>query len=163
MKFSTSILILACIAWGILLGGVVYSHLVFFPAYLSDLPRSAVVVNGPYAINDPIFWMVIHPILILLMIAAIIANRENKARRKLIVISFTVYVTILVVSAFYFVPELMQFKTSAVSTAPPSEWMKRGQNWLTYSIIRGCVLLVVTFPLFKALTLPSINKNAYSA
>ena len=45
MKFSKIILIIAIILWGVLLGGVVYSHIVYFPVFLSNLPDSAVLVK----------------------------------------------------------------------------------------------------------------------
>ncbi|MCW3110886.1 MAG: hypothetical protein JWQ09_5392 [Segetibacter sp.] len=161
MKFSTIILIIACIAWGILIGGVVYSHLVFFPVYLSDLPKSAEVVNGTYGMDEAIFWIIIHPILILSLIVAMIANRKYKERRNLILISFAVYAIILIISGIYFVPELMKFKSSPTSGIPASEWIKRGRNWMTYSVIRAAVILVVTFPLFMALTKPATPKQIY--
>jgi hypothetical protein len=46
-KVATAALMLAIVLWGTLLGGVVYSHLVYFPVYLSDLPNSAVLVTAP--------------------------------------------------------------------------------------------------------------------
>ena len=101
-KLGTPLLMLAIILWGTLLGGVVYSHLVFFPVYLSDLPGSAVVVNGPYRMNEGIFWVIIHPLLILSLAAALVFNWKSSGRRKLIAISFVVYVTVLLLSLFYF-------------------------------------------------------------
>lgn len=55
LKFGTYSLFLAIILWGTLLGGIAYSHLVYFPVYLSALPDSAVVVNGPYGLHEAIF------------------------------------------------------------------------------------------------------------
>jgi len=62
---GTSALVVTIMLWGVLLGGVVYSHLVFFPVYLGDLPASAVLVNGPHALNEARFWLLIHPLFIL--------------------------------------------------------------------------------------------------
>src|SRR5687767_6630714 len=98
MKFSTIILIIAIILWGILLGGIVYSHLVYFPVFLSNLPESAIVETGPYGLKDGKFWMSIHPVLILTLIIAIIANWKNKPRLKKILISFVVYAVVIIIS-----------------------------------------------------------------
>lgn len=61
-RLSNPTLMLSIVFWGTLLGGIAYSHLVYFPPYLSALPDSAVVVNGPYALHEVIFWMTIHPL-----------------------------------------------------------------------------------------------------
>lgn len=149
------VLMLAIVLWGTLLGGVVYSHLVFFPAYLSDLPASAVVVNGPYGMSEAIFWVIIHPLLIVALAAALVLNWNSRPRRRLIAISFAVYVAILLVSFFYFVPELVLFKNSPQSTVPAAEWLARGRRWQRLSWLRGLAMYVMYVPLLLALTKPA--------
>src|SRR3712207_6081146 len=102
-------LFLAVILWGTLLGGIAYSHLVYFPVYLSALPDSAVVVNGPYGLHEEIFWMTIHPLLILSLTISLALNWGSRARRKLILISFVVYSLVIIISQIYFIPELVAF------------------------------------------------------
>src|SRR5882724_1177446 len=141
-KLATPLLMLAIILWGTLLGGMVYSHLIFFPVYLSDLPGSAVLVNGPYAMNETTFWVIIHPLLILSLAAALVFNWKSSTRRKLIGVSFTVYVIVLLISLFYFVPELVLFKHSPESTIPATEWLARGRRWQRLSWLRGFVVYI---------------------
>ena len=138
-----------------LLGGVVYSHLVYFPAYLSDLPASAVVVNGPYGLNDGIFWAIIHPLLIISLVAALVLNWNSSSRRKLIAVSFVMYVVVLLISLFYFVPELVLFKHSPESTVPATEWLARGRRWQRLSWLRGLTMYLAIVPLLFALTKPA--------
>ena len=159
MRFSTIILIIAIIIWGVLLGGIVYSHIVYFPVYLSNLPDSAVLVNGKYALHEENFWMIIHPVLIVLLIVTIISNWKNKLRRKKILISFVLYAIVLIVSGIYFIPELINFSKSATSSLPPSEWLRRSNNWMAYSITRGIVMFAGIIPLFIALLKPDIDKQ----
>ncbi len=154
MRFSTVILIIVTIFWGILLGGMMYSHIVYFPAYLSDLPKSAVLANGPYGLNDGIFWIIIHPLTLVSLLIALFANRKNKQRRKLIVLPLIVYVIALIITSVYFVPELMRFKDSPSSGIPASEWLSRSKNWMMFSIIRGIGMFAAIIPLFIALTRP---------
>src|SRR5213594_4033625 len=106
LRLSTISLMLSIILWGTLLGGIAYSHLVYFPVYLSGLPDSAVVVDGPYGLHEGIFWTLIHPLLILSLVATLVLNWRLKARRKLILISIIVYVSALIATFLYFVPEL---------------------------------------------------------
>jgi hypothetical protein len=142
----------AIILWGTLLGGVAYSHLVYFPVYLSDLPNSAVVVNGPYGLNEVIFWAIIHPLLIISLVVALLLNWNSRVRRKLIAFSFIVYVIVLLISAFYFIPELALFKHSPESTVPATEWLARGKRWQRLSWLRGLTMYLAIIPLLFALT-----------
>jgi len=154
-KLSTIALMLAVVFWGTLLGGIAYSHLVFFPVYLSDLPASAVVVNGPYGLSEQSFWLLIHPLLILSLVAAIVLNWNSRSRRNLIALSCAVYVAVLVVTMLYFVPELVLFKASPQSTVQASEWLARGKRWQRLSWLRGFIMYISFFPLLFALTKPA--------
>jgi len=150
---------LAIIFWGTLLGGITYSHLVYFPVYLSALPESAVLVNGPYSLNDAIFWGLIHPLLIVSLVAALVANWKTRSRRNLIALSFVVYVVILLVSAFYFLPELVLFKHSPESTLTAADWLARGRRWQRLSWLRGAITYLAFLPLLFALTRPSVSES----
>ena len=154
-RLSTFLLMLAIIFWGILLGGIAYSHLVYFPPYLSDLPNSAVIVNGPYPLDETRFWIIVHPLLIASLIAALVSNWNSRARRKLIALSLIAYVVILAISAVYFVPELILFKNSPQSTVTPAEWLARGRRWQRLSWLRGLVTCIAYLPLLFALTKPA--------
>jgi hypothetical protein len=147
-------LMLAVILWGTLLGGVAYSHLIFFPVYLSALPDSAVVVTGTYGLHEAKFWMLIHPLLILSLVAALAANWRSPARRYLILFSFAVYLAVIVVSAVYFIPELIAFERSAGSGVAAPEWLARGRRWQRLSWIRGATMYAAILPLLFALTRP---------
>jgi hypothetical protein len=154
LRVGTYALFLVVILWGTLLGGIVYSHLVYFPAYLSALPDSAVVVTGPYGLHEGIFWMIIHPLTILSLIFALILNWKSRARRKLILTTFAIYAVVLVVTQIYFLPELSAFERSAKSTVSAAEWLARGQRWQRLSWLRGTVMYAAILPLLLALTKP---------
>jgi hypothetical protein len=154
-NLGTFLLMVAIIFWATVLGGITYSHLVFFPRYLSDLPASAVMVNGPYGLNEAIFWLILHPLLIISLVAALVVNWNSSARRKLIAISFAVYVCVLLVSLFYFIPELVLFKHSPESTIAAAEWLARGERWQRLSWLRGAVMYLAFVPLLIALTKPA--------
>jgi len=151
-NLGTFALMVAIIFWATVLGAITYSHLVYFPVYLSDLPASAVIVNGPYALHESVFWMLIHPLLILALVASLVVNWQSAARRKLIALSFAIYVVVLFVSFFYFIPELVLFAHSPQSTVPTAEWLARGRRWQRLSWLRGAVMYLAFLPLLWALT-----------
>jgi hypothetical protein len=154
LRLGTHTLILAVILWGTLLGGIAYSHLVYFPVYLSALPDSAVVVTGPYGLHESTFWLTFHPLLILSLIVALVLNWESKPRRKRVLVSVVIYFLVLVVTQIYFLPELIAFEQSPESTVSASEWLARGQRWQRLSWIRGSVMYAGILPLLLALTTP---------
>lgn len=154
LRLGTYSLFVTIILWGTLLGGIAYSHLVYFPVYLSALPDSAVVVTGPYGLRESIFWMTVHPLLILSLIVSIVLNWRSQARRSLILISIAVYVLALIVTTIYLVPELIAFERSPQSSVTAAEWLARGKRWQTLSWIRGAVCYVALVPLLLALTKP---------
>ena len=154
LELKTYSLFLVVILWGTLLGAITYSHLVYFPVYLSALPDSAVVVNGTYGLNEAAFWMRIHPVLLLSLVIALALNWRSKTRRGLIITTMAVYAAVLAVTFLYFVPELMAFQDSPNSTVSPAEWFERGRRWQLFSWIRGAVMYAAILPLLTALTKP---------
>lgn len=140
LKAGTIALMVSVLLMGVLLGGIVYSHIAFFPSYLAGLPNSAALVNGPYPIRDGSFWVLIHPLAILSLIISLLLNWKIPPRRKLIAIPLTIYVVAIIVTSLYFVPELMAFRESPNSGIPPADWYARGQRWQHLSWLRGTVM-----------------------
>ena len=132
----------AVILYGILIGGIAYSHIAFLPAYLSDLPNSAILVTGKYGVNEAPFWLSIHPLLILSLVGALVLNRQQRSRRIPIIATFGIYAAVLIVTWTYFLPELLSFAASAESTLPADEWRARGHRWQNLSLIRGAFCLL---------------------
>ena len=151
LRARTIALMVSVLLMGILLGGIVYAHVVFFPPYLSALPNSAALVNGPYALHDEYFWTLIHPLAILSLIISLALNWKIPARRKLIAVPLIVYVLAIVVTALYFVPELRAFKNSPNMAVTPAEWYARGQRWQHLSWTRGTVMGLSYISLLLAL------------
>jgi hypothetical protein len=162
-RFENVSLMLSVILWGTLLGGITYSHLVYFPPYLSALPDSAVVVNGPYGLREGKFWLTIHPLLILSLVMTLVLNWRLLERRKLILTSFAVYALVIVITQIYFLPELMAFERSPGSSLPPAEWLARGQRWQWLSWVRGAVCYAAFVPLLLALAKPADVNVRYDA
>lgn len=154
-RISTYALMLSITLWGVMLGGNVYSHLVYFPVFLSHLPESAVVVNGEYGLHEATFWMALHPVLLLSLIVSLAANWRHPFRRKMIALTLGVYIVVIVVSALYFIPELGRFASSPLKPeVTPVEWFDRGVRWLRLSWLRGLVCFANIVPLLLALAQP---------
>ena len=109
--------------------------------------RSAAVVNGPYGLNEARFWLTIHPLLVLSLVIALIANWRERTKRFLIGSTLIVYLVVLVVSALFFVPELIAFHDSPITAG---DWQPRADRWWNLSLLRGTTLFIFAIPLLFA-------------
>lgn len=149
--------------WAILIGGIAYSHIAFFPSYLHHLPQSTSLVQGPYAIADEKFWMLVHPVTILSLLTSLVLNWKTAARRKYLIGCLLIYVAALVFTIIYFVPELKAFAESNSSTTSEAAWQQRGKTWERFSWIRGFFMFTGFLLLLVALaSVRYKNSNAES-
>lgn len=138
----------AIIVWATILGGIAYSHIVWFPPYLAGLPKTAALTS---TFHDEYFWLTVHPLAIVALIAALALNWKLRQRRNLILTTITIYaVAGIAVTAIYFVPELIAFRNSASSNVGAAEWYVRGQNWQHLSWVRGAFMYLAFIPLLLA-------------
>ena len=164
LSVGTLALMFSIILWGILIGGVVYSHIIYFPVFLGDLPESSSIVTGRYRLDESVFWMSLHPLLILSLIASLVLNWKLRRRRNLILTTMIVYLGAIVATGIYFVPELIAFSESSNSAIGKTEWMARGWWWQRWSWLRGSILFIAYFPLMLALvTTPAEEKTSPAA
>lgn len=141
------------ITWAMLIGGVMYSHIVYFPSYLSHLPESNSLIKGEYGLHDEHFWLFVHPFVILSTITSLILNWNFVSTRKFILFPLGIYVIALVATAFYFVPGLLAFaESNSTPNITPAEWFQRGQTWQHLSWVRGFSLFTGFVFLLIALT-----------
>ncbi|UOK42451.1 MULTISPECIES: hypothetical protein [Flavobacterium] len=146
-------LFIAIICWAVILGGLTYSHIVYYPNYLSHLPESTFLINDKYGLEEDKFWLIVHPLIIISTAAAFIMNWKITERRKYFLITIHIYVLSMVVTATYFYPEVIEFSQSHLSnTISPKEWRKRGHIWLIFSSIRLFFVYIAFASLLIALT-----------
>jgi len=135
-------LALAIFVWATILGGIAYSHIVWFPPYLGGLPQTAALAR---TIHDEHFWLTVHPAAILSLLAALVLNWKLPQRRKLIGTTIVIYGLAIICTAIYFVPELIAFRN-----AQSGDWYARGQRWQHLSWIRGAFMYLAFVPLLLA-------------
>ncbi len=145
-------LFIAITLWAIITGAVLYTHIAFFPPYLSHLPESNSLITGDYGIKDGSFWMLIHPITLLATIITLVLNWKLKSRRKSILIALGIYVLALIVTAIYFVPALMEFAKATPGSDSADQLYQQGQTWQHLSWIRGGIMYIGFLMLLVALT-----------
>lgn len=156
-SFPNILHILASIAFITIIGAAVYEHAAVVPVWSAAPPRSLSMFQGEYGLQAVNFWKPVHPVAILLLVAALIAN-WRQPRRKQLMIASGGYVLVLVITAAYFVPELIAITTSAYSPAVSEDLTGRAKTWETLSLVRLSGLLMLAIVLLYGLSVKTEEK-----
>lgn len=151
MSLRNILLILATLSFIVVIGGAVYEHMAVVPRWTTAPPASLAMFQGPYGLFPTPFWQMIHPVTLVFFIGALITNWKT-ARRKLIALSFGGYFLVLVITAIYFVPELISITTTPYSDTIDPTLTARAGRWETLSLVRLSFLLVLAVTLLNSLT-----------
>lgn len=149
-SFSNILHILASIAFITIIGAAIYEHAAVVPMWSAAPPYSLSMFQGEYGLQAGNFWKPVHPVAILLLVAALITSWRLPQRRPLL-ITFVGYVLILIITGIYFVPELLSITTSAYSTAVSDDLTSRAKTWEVLSLVRLGALLVLAVVLLNGL------------
>ena len=142
---------LTCLCFTIMIGGAVYEHLNVVPQWSAAPPLSLSMFQGEYGLKPGTFWMVIHPVNFVLFILTLILHWKT-ARRATVAGVLLLYTAIIVITAIYFVPELMSIINTPFSPTADAGLTQRASMWETLSLVRLGVLLVMAVVLFLGLT-----------
>jgi hypothetical protein len=153
-SLKTFLLIAACLSTVTIIGGAVYEHLTVVPQWAAAPPASLSMFQGKYGLNTAPFWKMIHPVSLLLMVAALIANWKT-ARRKYILIPIAGYVLVLIITFVYFVPELLSIIQTPYQDAVDKGLVERAGRWEALSLVRLAFLI----PMFGVLLLSLTKGN----
>lgn len=144
-------MILASISFVIVAGGATYEHLAVVPVWSAAVPASLTMFQGEDALAPARFWIPIHPVTLVLQIAALLLNWRTE-RRKFIVITIVGYAAVLAITTVWFVPELMAITQSAYSPSIDPKLTQRAEDWETYSLIRLAFLIILAINLIFGLS-----------
>jgi hypothetical protein len=142
---------ICCLAFAIIIGGAVYEHLNVVPTWAAAPPVSLSMFQGEYGLKPELFWMIIHPVNITLFALTLVFHWKS-ARKKNILLVLISYIIIILVTAIYFVPELISITTTPYALVASADLVRRAQTWEILSIARLIVLVVLAIVLFVGLT-----------
>ena len=142
---------ISCLGFAIMIGGAVYEHLNVVPQWTAAPPVSLSMFQGEYGLNPELFWMIIHPVNIILFVTTLIIHWKTK-RIKNVAITLVAYCMILAITAVYFVPELLSITSTAFSSATDDDLTSRAALWEVLSLARLGVLMVLSIILFTGLS-----------
>jgi hypothetical protein len=142
---------LTCLAISVVIGAAFYEHLAVWPRAFAAPPASLSMLQGEYGLNAVAFWSKIHPIVIFLSVTTLILFWKSD-RRKNILIYFIGYILILVATAFYFVPELVDITGTEYTSNMDADLGRRAAIWTKWSWLRLMILIPLSCILYYGLT-----------
>jgi hypothetical protein len=144
MRFPIAFSALAFLGWGLVCGAGAYEHIALIPMWTANPPESLAALQPPYGLRADLWWQSIHPVVLLLLIAALISNWPHKPARNSIALIIGGYLAVLIATAIYFVPELLALTTDPSAPIAPSEWKARADRWELLSLLRLAVMFALT-------------------
>ena len=148
------LLILASLSFVTIMGAAIYECVSTTPHWSAAPPLSLTMFQGQYGLNSGLFWLIIHPVTLLFFIAALIANWKNARRRQILYVLST-YIVILIITAVYFVPELIHIISSPYQDNIDKDLQSRAALWEKLSLIRLILVAVLSAVLLSSLTKPA--------
>lgn len=152
-RFGTAALILGSISFIIVIGGAVYEHLAVVPMWSSAVPASLAMFQGEYGLKAQNFWIPIHPVTIVLLLAALVLNWRT-GRRIWILLPLVGYAIVLIITSIYFVPELLALTQSPYELRTDAGLTDRANLWEALSLVRLGFLMVLAVFLLMGLSRP---------
>lgn len=153
MTAASILLHVLALGWGVLCGAMIYEHVAVIPAWAKAPPVSLTMWRGEHRLRAERFWMAIHPLLLVLLGAAIATTWSAHPTRDLLLAAAGGYAVVIATTGAWYVPELMRLTRDPDSTAIPApEWRRRARRWEVLSLVRGAGVLAIAWPILRALS-----------
>jgi hypothetical protein len=156
---SDVVLWLATFCYLVVCGAGSYEHAVIVPAWTSNPPSSIAMFHGPYALDLGRWWLKVHPVNLLLLLAALWLLRRQ-ARRKYLAFAVGGHLLVLAATALYFVPELFALTMHPDAGLPAAEWKARADTWEILSLARLACMLLFGGALLRAVSEPPTARGS---
>jgi hypothetical protein len=129
-------LMLLCFSMAGAVGGGLYEHIVLMPLWADSPPSSLAMIQPGTGVPLQEFWIPVHvAITVFLLLSLVLAWKERKARRFL-VIGLGSYVTMRVWSGLFFIPEMLAFHSVPLNAPASFELTARVTRWTFWTWFR---------------------------
>lgn len=150
-RYKDFSLILAIIFCGTLVGAFTYSRIAFYQVGVSPMGPAAMVATGAEGFKEEIFWMFMHPIVVLSLYIALLLNWKDNTRRPLLLISILVYCLALASMQLFYGRHLTTFVQGHISNLAAANWMARALEWNGLGWLRAALMYISEISLLIAL------------
>lgn len=151
MSFKTLIYALACLSFSVVIGAAVYEHVAVVPNWKVAPPVSLRMFQGEYGLNPAPFWIAIHPVTLVLLLASILFFWKTESK-KYVLITGIGYLIVLIITFVFFVPELIAITQTTFGQQVDPSLIKRAKLWETLSLVRLSFLIILAIVALIGLT-----------
>jgi hypothetical protein len=145
-------LLFACFSVALAVGGGIYESIVINPQWSARPPGSFAIIQKGTGVPLQKFWIPVHILITIGLIASLITNWNYAERRSLIIIALISYVVMRVWSFAYFIPEMLKFQNVPLDQPPTAALLDRVRRWTRLTWFRQPLDLITQFCLLIALT-----------
>ncbi len=148
-------LLFACFSVALAVGGGIYESMVINPLWSAQPPASFAIIQKGTGVPLQRFWIPVHALITIVLVASLITNWKYADRRQLILIALISYVVMRVWSFAYFIPEMLRFQTVPLDQPQSAGLLNRVSRWTRLTWFREPLDLITYFCLLIALTRPT--------
>jgi hypothetical protein len=147
-------LLFACFSVALAVGGGIYESIVINPLWSAQPPASFAIIQKGTGVPLQRFWIPVHILITIVLLASLITNWTYADRRKLIVIALISYVVMRAWSFAYFIPEMLRFQNVPLDQPRNAALLDRVSRWTRLTWFREPLDLITQICLLVALTRP---------
>jgi hypothetical protein len=147
-------LLFACFSVALAVGGGIYESIVINPLWSAQPPASFAIIQKGTGVPLQRFWIPVHILITIVLLASLITNWTYADRRKLIVIALISYLVMRVWSFAYFIPEMLRFQEVPLDQPRNTALLDRVSRWTRLTWFREPLDVITLFCLLIALTRP---------
>lgn len=157
MKVSTDTILIttATVLLAVIFFAGVRERVVNIPRWFVNPPASFEIIRQQ-AKGAQRFWIPLQLLFLIALIAAFITNWQHKDVRSLMLIGTAAFLMVIILTAAYFVKEIMYFSKLPVDAPATPDLLKRANTWYQTTISRN-ILQGIALIFFIMATIKSFN------
>jgi hypothetical protein len=138
MTLSNISLLIATLTLGVIFIVGIRERIVNMPQWFADPPASFELIRkqAPPATR---FWIPVQIIFLVALILAFITNWKYQEVRFMMILGTTAFLLVIVLTAAFYVKEIMAFSKMPVDAPVTEDLLKRANTWFRTTIIRNII------------------------
>ncbi|WP_420149246.1 hypothetical protein [Spirosoma sp.] len=111
-------------------------RIVNIPRWFANPPASFDLIRQQ-AVNAPKFWIPVQLLFVITLVTAFITNWSDATVRNRLLISTGFFLLVIILTATYYVREIMAFQRIPATASVTPELLKRVNRWYQTTVIRN--------------------------
>lgn len=129
-------LILLCLAMAGAVGGGFYESILVMPLWSASPPSSFAIIQPETGVLLQDFWIPVHTAITIFVVSSLILAWKEADTRKFLLIGLVSYAIMRIWSAFFFIPEMLEFQKTPLGSPASAELSARVESWTYWTWFR---------------------------